>query len=185
MKAIFIFLAIILLNPSTYAQNSNHGKVIKTETTETDKATVEMTWYEDGYVKTSSRVECTSCHGSGKCWSCGGSGKGMMGFNCPMCFGGSGTCNYCHGAGVLVAITGSYQNEGVNNSSGGSYSSGSSSSSNRRSSSICKYCGGGGGCASCNGTGHKYNSYSHHEDICPSCNGSKRCFNCRGTGRQR
>lgn len=64
MKTIFIFLAIILLNPSAYAQNLNHGKVIKTETTKNDKTTIEMTWYEDGFVKTSSRTECTSCHGN-------------------------------------------------------------------------------------------------------------------------
>ena len=185
MKKSILLFTFVLLTLGVYAQTANHGRVLKTETNRTDKATVEMTWYEDGYVQTSSRVQCTSCHGGGKCWSCGGSGLGMMGFYCPMCMGG-GTCMYCHGAGVLVNITGSYQDTNNSGYSGGGYNSqGNGSSSSGRSSSTCKYCGGGGGCSSCRGTGHKYNSYSHREDTCPSCNGSGRCFNCRGTGRQR
>lgn len=185
MKTIIILFSFILLNLGAYAQSTNHGRVVKTETTKQDNATIEMTWYEDGYLKMTSSVKCTSCHGSGNCWSCGGSGRGMMGFNCAMCFG-SGKCSYCHGAGALFNTSGSYpNNNGGGNFDGGPSNNNRGNSTSGSSSSICKYCGGGGGCKSCNGTGHKYNSYSHHEDTCPSCNGSGRCFNCRGTGRQR
>lgn len=180
-------------NKKTYGSDPVHGAILKKDNVQNSKTTVETTYYADGYVKTSSRTECTGCHGSGKCWNCGGTGKGLMGLNCPICFAGSGNCTYCHGSGVLVNITGSYQNDkGGTYSSSASGSSGSTSSGNSNSrtrsgrSSIyqkCKYCDGTGRCSTCNGKGVKFNSYSGHDDTCPGCNGSGKCRICYGTGR--
>ena len=180
-------------NKKTYGSNPVHGAILKKDNVQNSKTTVETTYYADGYVKTSSRTECTGCHGSGKCWNCGGTGKGLMGLNCPICFAGSGNCTYCQGSGVLVNITGSYQNDkGGTYSSSASSSSGSSSSGGTNShtrsgrSSVyqkCKYCNGTGRCSTCNGKGVKFNSYSGHDDTCPGCNGSGKCRICYGTGR--
>lgn len=155
-------------------------------------------------------IDCAYCNGTGKymCTLCAGAGWRMqsnfimyVGYvtnkvTCELCngTGKSNTCIYCNSTGKRVnpdhpyargGNAGSSYNNGGANFDGGPSNNNRGNSTSGSSSSICKYCGGGGGCKSCNGTGHKYNSYSHHEDTCPSCNGSGRCFNCRGTGRQR